>query len=66
LVEIADVLTRLLDDARLVVSARALVAGHDRARLERLDLVERRDPFASLLRIGLTEIEIGERLLRSR
>src|SRR6185503_734990 len=52
-VEIANVLAGLFDDPGIVVVLGSLVRCDHCARLERLDLVERRDPLASCLRIRL-------------
>src|ERR1700730_6047299 len=55
LIEVANVLTRVLEDSRTVFIPGPLVSCNYRARLQRFDFVERSDPFASLLRIGLGE-----------
>src|SRR2546422_3327419 len=52
-VEITDVLPGLFNDLGAVVVPRSLMPGDHGARIERLDFIERRDPFAAPLRIGL-------------
>jgi hypothetical protein len=47
-VEVTNILTSLLDDSRTVFVPGPLVSRNHGARLQRLDLIERGDPFASL------------------
>jgi hypothetical protein len=47
LIEVANVLPRLLEDSRTVFIPGPLVSCNYRARLQRFDFVERSDPFAS-------------------
>jgi hypothetical protein len=54
-VEVTNILTSLLDDSRTVFVPGPLVSRNHGARLQRLDLIERGDPFASLLGVGLGE-----------
>jgi hypothetical protein len=55
LIEVANILPRLLKDSRTVFILRPLVSRNYRTRLQRFDFVDRSDPFASLLWIGLGE-----------
>jgi hypothetical protein len=57
-IKIANVLSRLFEDSWTVLVPWSLVSRNHRARLERLDLVERRNPFAPFLRIGLDQHEM--------
>jgi hypothetical protein len=50
--EVAQVLTCLLKGGRTVICAYALVAGHDDARLERLDGVVGGDPLLARAGVG--------------
>jgi hypothetical protein len=58
-VESADILPGLVDDPGAVVVPRSLMAGDHRAWVERLDGVERRDPLAAGVRVGLAEVEVN-------
>ena len=50
-VEVADVLTGLLDDPRIVVVTRSLMGGDNCEWIKRLNFVECRDPLLATLRI---------------
>ena len=54
--EVAQVLTCLLKGGRTVICAYALVAGHDDARLERLDGVVGSDPLFARAGVGSATI----------
>ena len=58
-VEVADVLPGLLDDLGAVVATGSLVPGDHRPRVEGLDRVQRGDPVAPSLRVGLGEVEVN-------
>src|SRR5258708_1939015 len=57
-VEVADVLTRLFDDPRVVGAFSTLVAGDHYIGVERFDGIKRTDPLLSLLEIRLGEVEV--------
>ncbi len=58
-VEIADVLPGLFDDPGVIVVPRSLMSGDHRAWVERLDGIERSDPLAAGVRVGLGEVEVN-------
>src|SRR6185295_18556663 len=57
-IEVANVLSRLFDNPRTVVVLGSLVCSDNRARVKRLDFVERRDPLLSLLHVRLRKVEV--------
>src|SRR5258708_17578686 len=57
-VEVADVLTRLFDDPRVVGAFSTLVTGDDYVGGERFDGIERTDHLLSFLPIRLGEVEV--------
>src|SRR6266481_8827371 len=55
-VEVTDVLPCFFHYPRLIGCTGRLVSGNDRSRVQRLDLVQRRDPVEASLCVGLTKI----------
>src|SRR6202166_5282669 len=58
-VEIANVFSCRLDVIWRIVSAGPLVSGNSGHRLERLDRIERRDPFLAAFGIRLTQMKMN-------
>src|SRR6266436_4793430 len=58
-VEIANVFSCSLDVTWRIGRARPFVPGNSRNRLERLDLIERRDPLLAAFRIRLAQMKMN-------
>jgi hypothetical protein len=55
-IEITKILSCFCNDVRIICIFWNLVSSNDRLRIERFELIERRDPFEPALLIGFSEV----------